>query len=245
MLPRAGGVDTFDPRDARMKTPFQLRKRTTSEPASALLVLASDAPTLVELCTRTGDGRWPAVYAVPGGFLLKLAQPTTDVVPHALRLRSLAANLFLPVDADLSPALLDDEATSLVSRQGLVFLPGRVLAFDVKQPLSPQHFVQPPPVNRPPWQTVPSPPALAERLSQISLDVPPGGADEILAAGGEGIGTEDPRLEDAGAGEDLLGRGQMAAGRGMMWIGNLLGLRGLAERGARWVSDALSRVPQL
>ena len=63
--------------------------------------------------------------------MLKLETPTAGPVPGATRLRELATDLFIPVDAELVPSLLDDEAAGLVRDGGLVLLPGGpVLRFD-------------------------------------------------------------------------------------------------------------------
>ena len=73
-----------------------------------------------------------------GGFLIRLDDPTARAFPGTVRLRSLAENLFLPIDADLVPALLDDEAEGLTRLRGLVVLPGgRILSFDPAAPLAP------------------------------------------------------------------------------------------------------------
>src|SRR4051794_6621561 len=115
-----------------MKVQFQLR-RVEPAPAVAFL-LESDAQTLL----RLGRPGFPTVHAVAGGFLIRLTAPEGSSHPGVLRLRALSANLFLPVDAELSPALLPDEAQALVRHRGLVFLPGgRVLAFDPEATLGP------------------------------------------------------------------------------------------------------------
>ena len=71
------------------------------------------------------------------GCCSKLPKPLSEPVGGVIRLRQLADNRFLPVDADLIPALLPDEAKALVLRRGLVFLPGgRVLEFQHDKHLS-------------------------------------------------------------------------------------------------------------
>ena len=60
----------------------------------------------------------------------------TEPEPGAIRLRERTAAFYLPADADLVPALLDDEANGLVRDWGLVFLPdSRVLLFDRHAPV--------------------------------------------------------------------------------------------------------------
>ena len=116
-----------------VKVPFQLRRRDVGVPAaaSALFVPARDAAALFALCTRLGLDPTGRIHDVAGGFLLKLGTPTAGPVPGATRLRELATDLFIPVDAELVPSLLDDEAAGLVRDGGLVLLPGGpVLRFD-------------------------------------------------------------------------------------------------------------------
>ena len=119
------GVDR--PRQTPMKVAFHLRRRPEPEPASAVLLETDRVEAVLDLAARLGPDRSPPIHRVAGGFLVKLGE---GVEPPAgpIRLRRLAENLYLPVDADLVPALLDDEAAGLTRDRGLIFLPGgRVL----------------------------------------------------------------------------------------------------------------------
>src|SRR5262249_6080154 len=146
-----------------VKTPFRLWRRPVPEPATALLLPNHDAAALAGLCVRLGLDPLPPVFFVADGFLLKLPRPRTEPLGGVLRLRALAEYLFLPVDADLAPALLPDEAADLVKRRGLVFLPGgRVLAFDPGRPLPLAKVITGVP-RRGAWQALPEPAPLAER----------------------------------------------------------------------------------
>jgi hypothetical protein len=107
-----------------MKVAFRLRRLPEPAPATALLVPGHRAEELLRLCVRLGHDPLPAVYPVADGFLVELPRPNAAAVPGALRLRNLASHLFLPVDADLVPPLLPDEAAGLTGQRGLVFLPG-------------------------------------------------------------------------------------------------------------------------
>src|SRR5271155_3817555 len=118
-----------------MQVAFQLRRRLEAAPATALLLCSHSSTDLVRMRARIGGDPLPPVFAVADGFLVKLPRPSTQPF-GVLRLRSLADHLFLPLDADLIPALLSDEATDLVRRRGLVFLPGgRTLEFDPTKPI--------------------------------------------------------------------------------------------------------------
>src|SRR5688500_8627151 len=112
-----------------MKVPFRLRRIAQARPATALLLPGHDSAALLSVCARLRQRSWPAVFAVHDGFLLKLNEPLPGAVGGAIRLTEPARNVLLPVDAELVPALLADEAAALGRERGLIFLPeGRVLA---------------------------------------------------------------------------------------------------------------------
>jgi hypothetical protein len=228
-----------------MKVPYRLRRRLQSEAPTALL-LPSHAPAdVLRLCERLGTDPLPAIYAVADGFLLKLARPENEAVAGCVRLRGLSANLLLPVDADLEPALLPDEAAALVRERGLIFLPGgRVLEFAPARPLALAALLAAP-VRRAAWGPLPQPPPLADRITEIVVESPPGEADEVLEAGGEVIGTESAQPPDAGLPSKALGRASLGLGKGLAWLGHKLGLGGVTGLGARLIAKALSLAPRL
>src|SRR5262249_42554504 len=156
-------------------------------------------------CARLRQDPLPLIFAVSEGFLLKLAQPTPAPLPGVIRLRALAENLYLPCDADLVPALHDDEARGLVRPRGLVFLPGgRMLAFAHDQSLQLAQLLRAENVRRRSWQPLPVPPPLSERIRDILLDRPEDTPDTVLDSGGAGIGTEDPQADDVDTTSRLL-----------------------------------------
>src|SRR5205823_483807 len=101
-------------------------------------LLAGDDPAgVLAACGRLAD---PLVFPVAGGFLL-VADAVPPGVPHAVRLRRLSENFYLPADADLVPALRPPEAVDLTAGRGLVVLPNRdPLAFDPARPHKPSAF---------------------------------------------------------------------------------------------------------
>jgi tetratricopeptide (TPR) repeat protein len=229
-----------------MRVPFRLRRTTTPAPATALLLPSHDVGELLRLCAAVGADTLPPVYAAADGFLVLLPTPTDAPFAGTVRLRGLSAHLLLPVDADLVPALLPDEAAALVRDRGLVFLPGgRVLGFAPDQPLTAAALLRAGPVRRDPWQPLPPRPTLAERIESMRLDLPAPTPDDLLDAGGEGIGTEEPRPADAGPARRALGRAALAAGRGLVRLGRMLHLPSVASLGAKWVQQALAHVPRL
>jgi len=164
----------------------------------------------------------------------------------AIRLRSLAENLLLPADAELVPALLADEAAALGRQRGLLFLPGgRVLEFNPRAPLPAAALLAVPNLQRADWLPLPPRPPLADRLTQILLEKPDTTPEALLEAGGEGIGTEEPRPEESSAPARTLGNVTFGLGKGLAWLGNTLHLKGLARAGAKLMAGAMNLAPRL
>src|SRR5262245_32712155 len=167
-----------------MKVPFQLRKRRDAEPATALLLTSHESAAALDFCAGLGADPLPRLFLVADGFLLLLPAPTTTVFPRTVRLRRLAEHLLLPVDADLLPALHEDESRALTRERGLIFLPGgRVLAFPVKQPVSVGELLATDAPKRENWRPFPPRPPRAERITSIDLDLPRPPAAAILDTG--------------------------------------------------------------
>src|ERR1041385_8933713 len=101
-----------------MKVAYQLRRLPSSAAAMALLVPGQRIEELLSTCAALGTDPLPPNYAVADGFMLKLSAPYEKQLPGVIRLRGLSENLFVPVNADLVPSLLPDEASALVSKRG-------------------------------------------------------------------------------------------------------------------------------
>jgi hypothetical protein len=229
-----------------VKVTFSLRKRSEPAPAEALLYFSENLARLLALCTQAGTDPLPAMHRLAGGFLLVLHSATFNLFPGIIRLRRLAGNLFLPADADLVPPLLADEAEGLTRECGLVFLPGgSILGFASGKPLSPSALLRADNVQRPEWQPFPVPRAWPKRIEAIVLDQPQDAPENLLEAGGEGIGEEEPRPEGSSLPARAVGQIKLGLGRRLMRLGQALGLKGLARWGARLVAAALEQVPRL
>ncbi|MGE3804128.1 MAG: hypothetical protein AB7K24_05580 [Gemmataceae bacterium] len=230
-----------------MKVECHLRRRNETAPASALLVRAGP-DQLLALCGQLPLTRFPDVHRVAGGFLIKLPVALDRTFPGALCLRLLAENLFVPVNAELVPPLLPDEASGLTRERGLIFMPGRLLAFDPRERVSLAALVTARLKPRRDWQALPARRPLAERIVSIQLDLPDEDPNLILERGGAGqdIGNQPPpRPEDSSL--PARAAGTMIAGVGKLFIGlgAMVGWKGLAELGARWVERATALVPRL
>lgn len=231
-----------------MKVEFRLRRRPECGQAVALLLPSRDVAGVLGLCVRLGLDPVGRIHDVAGGFLLRLDDPTTRAFPGVVRLRELAEDLFLPVDAELIPALLDDEAEGLTRDRGLIILPaGIVLGFDPGAPVGPAALMtgSERPRRRDGWRPLPDRPPLAERIEEIVVAMPDESPESVLDAGAGPIGTEEPRPDASGPGATLLGGASLGAGRGMAWLGESLGLEGLARLGKRWIGRAIDLAPGL
>ena len=148
------------------------------------------------------------VFDIAGGFLLELEQPSIEPMPGAVRLRSVARALFVPVDAELLPSLLTDEASGLVRDWGLVFLPGAAaLLFDRHAPLELTEIVKGQPRPRRSWSSFPEPRAIAERLVEIAFERPDPPADDLYDDFKRAVGDQSGRAGSAATEADTPGEG--------------------------------------
>jgi tetratricopeptide (TPR) repeat protein len=240
-----------------MKIPLHLRRRPANQTAIALLLEGADSSVVLHACARLGLDPSGRVFAVEGGLVLKLDRPLRSAFPGAVRLRALAGNLLVPVDAEPLPALLEDEAEGLTRERGIVLLPdGRVLGFDTKAPLDPGTLLTARAHPRREWRPLPEPPRLADRIEEILVAMPGGASAEDAAetalgpapgnpGAGAGSGEGLPRPEESSAGTTLLGRAWAALGAAMIAIGSRHGSERLARLGAGWVRQAVEMVPRL
>jgi tetratricopeptide (TPR) repeat protein len=226
--------------------PFLLRRRPAPLPAAALFLASGDASTLVHLCGRLGADPLPRVAPVADGFIVWPEADPGGRLPRTIPLRRLAENLLIPADADLVPTLHPDEAAALTRDRGLLMLPGRLLAFDPNRTLRLTAFLRPPPLRRDDWEPLPEGPPLADRLNAVHRILPPGLPPEsVLDAGGEGIGTEEPRPPQASPGATIAGKASISAGKFLAKLGRAMGLKGLARLGAGLVAGGMSVAPRL
>jgi tetratricopeptide (TPR) repeat protein len=201
---------------------------------------------VLRLCAALAVDPLPPVYRVTDGFLIKLPRPLDTPPAGVIRLRALSGNLLLPVDAELVPPLLEDEAAALVRRRGMIFLPGgRVLEYQPDEPLPITSLLNVGDVRRRPWQSLPEPPELAEDVTEIALEMAGGPPEALLQPGGADIATQPPQIEDANLPSKVVGRSLFQVGRSVVWLGKVLHLQALAGLGASAVAAALSLVPRL
>lgn len=187
---------------------FSLHRRggvdASIERASALFVPGRDAADVWAAIARTTEeqGGLARIFDIAGGFLIALERPTNGPLPGAVRLRALGEGLYVPIDAELVPALLDDELAGLTRDAGLVFLPGgRVLSFDLRAPLEMSALIALKARPRRAWTSLPAPKRLADRLVAIVDESPETGVDERYRE----LEREAREDEDGGLGDRQKG----------------------------------------
>lgn len=237
-----------------MKVPFRLVPRPSPEPAVAAIFPGGRVVDAIETCTRRGLSPWGRLFATADGPLVKFGSRVDGPIPGAIRLRALADDLLIPVDADLLPALLDDERLGLTRDRGLVSLPGgRFLAYDPADPIEPGRLLGSTGRRSDGWAPFPSPEPISDRIESIELELDDPFQTAVFEtlprSEGEGEGedanaADDPAAQGSPASQ-ALGQASLGLGRGMIWLGKTLGIRSLAEQGARWIQQAIERAPRL
>ncbi|QJW98884.1 hypothetical protein [Frigoriglobus tundricola] len=242
-----------------MDVPFRLVRREPPRAADAFLVLTTGPAALAAACACCDT--LPETFAVAGGFVLLPRGAVRGPVPGAIRLARLAGDLFAPVDADLLPALLPDEAVGLTRDRGLIVLPGgTVLSFDPGAPLPVSRWLAPPTVRRAEWRPFPRRPDRPDTLTAIERPSPPviaviellgaGAPDDAEPLPGAGEGAAGPVPDDArpptgsALARAVFGAG-LAAGGLLAWLGKQFGSTKLARIGGDLARRAIERVPRL
>lgn len=232
-----------------MRVPLTLKARAASEPADALLVLVPQAADVLRVAGQVFNDsckEMPTIFVVGDTYLVKLARPSACAISGVLRLRAVAENLFVPVNADLSPPLLADEMKDLVARRGLVMLPdGRMERFDPQLPVALADFVEAGSVRRGAWQALPEGGELADRLSEIMLELPQTSPDDVIETGGEGIAEEEPRPPASNLPARIAGKSAMGLGKGLAQLGQMLGIKSLSRLGAKMMAAGMSLAPRV
>lgn len=231
-----------------------LRVGSPALAADAFLLPDADATRLGEVFAELRAV--PQLFRVRGGFLL-VPSGTCAAPAGLLRLRRVAAHVYIPVDAALSPAILPDEFPGLTRGGGLVLLPGESLAFEPTNPVPASAWLTLPPQRTGMWQPFPELPAGADVLRVIERPAPPAAVLEILG-GGEpddraplptGDSPTDIAEDARPPSGSLLRRTAAGAafgvGRAMAWLGSALGAGALARAGAGLARRAVDMVPRL
>lgn len=170
-----------------IKLNYSLRRTDGSKPANALLLFNREIADLFTICAATGVDPARRVFSTADGFLIKLDRSIDAPIPGTVRLRAIAENFYIPFDAELTPALHDDEARGLVRDRGVVFLPGgRVLGFLARNPLDLGRYLSYHEYRDREWTSFPTPPFLSDRIVAICYDFPNTIVEDIEQGGSAG-----------------------------------------------------------
>ncbi len=226
-----------------------VRAESSASTADAFLLPDGEAHRLGEAIASLGAA--PRLFRIRGGLLIEAAGPS---LPGAIRLRRVAEDYFIPVDGQLSPAILPDEFPGLTRGGGVVHLASGCFAFDPQSPIPVGSWLRLPQRGTDAWEPFPTLPASPVALRLIERPSPPAAVLEILGAGEpEGhdpLPTSGPMAEDArppssSLGKRIAGRAALAAAKAMAWLGQNMGLGGLARAGANLARRAVESVPRL
>lgn len=225
---------------------YRLAPRARRRLAEALLVPVGDVGRVLRLLASETAGPAICVFGIANGFLLRGDEPIGLPVAGTIGLGRLGGNLYLPVDADLSPALLPDEVAGLTRDRGLIFLPGgRILWFDPDRPVPIAELLTVSRITRLETVRLPAVDRRADRIIEILFEPPSEeGGDPLESASGE-IGTEESEPEAGSSAGTAAGRAAFGGGKGLVWLGSKLNVEGLARLGARWMDAAAGLAPRV
>lgn len=230
-----------------MKTALHIRRRESHghEECAAWLVPGGDPGVLLESLAALGLEPAPRVYRLACGFLIRPDVPRVHDLPGALRLAEVAAQVYAPVGAELSPALLGDEVRGLTRGGGVVCLPDGFFSFSPDAPVKLSDLLTAETLRRRKWQALPRPPERPGAIREFIYDRRDDDVENLLDQGGEGIGEEEPRPDDTGKGKQMKGRAEFAAGRALNGLGRALGMDGLQKAGGRMMGRAFNDSPRI
>lgn len=221
-----------------ISAPLQVRRTVAVAETAALFVPGDDPALVLGLLAELALEPTPRVYRTFGGFLVRPDAPVRGNCPGAIRLRALGQHLFAPLDAQLSPNLLDDEARGLGP---CLLLPGSApRAFDPAQPLPLSALLAFGEVRRPTFGPIGEPAVRATEIRELILDRAEDDLEEMLQQSGQGIGEEQPSPEGESS---LKGKAEFKAGKTIASLGKALGMGGLEKLGGKMMNKGLRDSP--
>jgi len=221
-----------------ISAPLELRRSTHGSEAAALFVPGTDSAAVLAVLQQLALEPAPRVYRLAGGFLLRPDAPLVAAVAGAIRLRAAGPQMFVPLDARLSPNLLDDELAGLGAG---VLLPGAPLkSFEPAQPVALAELLSFGQARRPAFTPLGEPTARAQEIRELILDRPEDDAEELMRQAGQGIGEQEP---SADGDSSLKGKAEFKAGRAIAGLGKALGMEGLEKLGGKLMNKGLNDSP--
>ncbi|MCB9895977.1 MAG: hypothetical protein H6839_16205 [Planctomycetes bacterium] len=228
-----------------MEVALHIQRRLLHAPreCAAWYVPGRDPAAILDGLAGLGIEPLPRMYRIAGGFMVRPDAPTRDAFPGGLRLAEIAEGVFVPIDAELSPALLADEVSGLTRGGGVVCLPEGFYALDLAKPLRLSEILAPERLRRREWKPLPEAAERANTISQFIYDRPEDDAEQVLNQGGEGIGEEEAGPDESGAGRSMLGGMEFAAGKALGGLGKLLGSGGMQKAGGKLMGKGINNDP--
>ena len=228
-----------------MQVPLHIRRRSTQaeRECAAWFVPGHDPGVLLESLARMGLEPLPRVYRLACGFFVRLDAPGQQALRGGLRMAEVAAGVFTPLDAELTPALLPDEVAGVTGGSGVVCLPEGFYELDLSSPLKLSGLLTAEGLRRRDWKPLPQPAERAGSISQFIYDRPENDAEQILDQGSQGVGEEEPGPEEAGAGRAMLGRMEFSAGKALSGLGKLIGSGGMQKAGGGLMGRGINNDP--
>lgn len=227
-----------------MEVALQIQRRPSlmRSDCAAWFMPGRDPAELLDALAGLSLEPLPRVYAVAGGYLVKPDVPQSRELPGATRMAEVLEGVFAPLDAELSPALLPDEARGV---RPMVCLPEGFFALELTQPVKLGDLLAPGGVKRRDWRPLPQPPARPTEIREFILDRPDDVPEELLDKGSEGVGEEEPTPDESGTGQSMLGKSQFAAGKMLAKLGGMFGSKGMQQAGGNLIGKGLNNNPKM
>jgi tetratricopeptide (TPR) repeat protein len=235
-----------------MKVAYQLLHHTTRAPAYGLLLPDSTHEAL-HWAVQLHEFE-PRLFPTQNGWLLTTRKPITQLPAGYVALQELHTGLFIPVDAQLIPGLLGDEAAGMTKQQQVIVLPGPRFQTAPLQPVPLRSLLVIPVLEDSQWQALPEPPTLALQLTTLEYSVSPEQLDREtdqmveegnLGKSDPGIDGKKPRPPGSGIVKNVLASAGLGLGKALGGLGKALGSKGLAGMGANLINSAVNAVPRL
>ncbi|MBZ0134734.1 MAG: hypothetical protein K8I27_00005 [Planctomycetes bacterium] len=209
---------------------------------AAWFFAGGDSAAVLEALAQTGPEPLPRVYRTGGGCLIRPDTPQTMLLAGGLRMAEIFDGVFVPIDAELSPALLPDEARGL---RPMLCLPDGFYALDLSTPMNLSELLAPGPVHRRDWKPLPKAPPQPNEIREFILDRPDDVPEELLDKGGDGIGEQEPAPDASGTGKSMLGKAEFAAGKVLAKLGGMFGSKGMQQAGGNLIGKGLNHNPKM
>ena len=221
---------------------IERRAATSHAECAAWFMPGRDPASLLEALSQSTLEPLPRVFRAAGGYLIKPDVPQAITLSGASRMSEVARNVFAPIEGELMPALLPDEARGV---RPMVCLPEGFFALDLSKPVKLSELLVPSGLRRREWKPLPQPSKRPAEIREFILDRPDDVPEELLDKGSEGVGEEEPAPDDTGAGKSMLGKMEFSAGKALAKLGGMFGSKGMQQAGGNLIGKGLNNNPKM